>query len=176
MPLNIGADAPDFAADSTAGPIAFHAWKGDRWAALFSCPFAFTPVCTTELGALARRQADFDALGVKVMVTTVDRLAECRAWCADIAALYLAQPPYPMICDSERRVGRLYGMIDADARGLLPVAPGRWLKSSPDFGYRTLFIISPDNTIALTWSYRPNLGLSFDNVLHSVRALQQAQQ
>jgi alkyl hydroperoxide reductase subunit AhpC len=152
--------------------VAFHAWKAGRWAVLFSCPFAFTPVCTTELIALAGRFGDFEARQVKVAVLAADHLDKLQAWATDVERLGGQAPAYPLIADSRRHIAALYGMVQVDDPGLLPVAPGRWLKPTADFGIRTMFVISPANKVALTLSYPPNVGLSFDEVLRTVDSLQ----
>jgi len=172
MTLNIFDRAPDFRASSTIGPFCFHDWKGDCWAALFSCPFAFTPVCTTELGALTRRAEAFDRRGVKVVVTTVDTLEPYARWREDISRLYGAPVAYPIIADEDRAVARLYGMIAPDDTNLLPVRPGRWMKRVAEFANRTCFLVSPGNRIALTISYPPNVGLNFDEILRAIDGLQ----
>jgi len=170
--LNIFDPAPDFRADSTIGPLDFHAWKGGEWAALFSCPFAFTPVCTTELGMLARRGSDFERRGVKVLVTTVDTLDVYPQWQADIARLYGAPVGFPLVADHDHAVAKLYGMIAPDELNVLPVLPGRWMKRVAEFANRTLFLISPSNRIAVTISYPPNVGLNFDEIIRVLDGLQ----
>ncbi len=172
MVLNIFDMAPDFQAETTTGPLSFHAWKGADWAALFSCPFAFTPVCTTELGMLARRQAEFDRRGVKVLVTTVDTLDPYASWQEDIECLYGVAVRYPIVADTDRVIAKRYGMIGPHERNLLPVAPGRWMKRVAEFANRTMFLISPGNRIGLTISYPPNVGLSFDEILRAIDGLQ----
>ncbi len=172
MTLNIFDPAPDFHADTTIGPLDFHVWKGSDWAALFSCPFAFTPVCTTELGALARRHTDFERRGVKVVVTSVDTLDVYPRWQEDIARLYGAPVTYPLIADHDHAVAKLYGMIASEETNILPVLPGRWMKRVAEFANRTMFLISPSNRIALTMSYPPNVGLSFDEIIRAIDGLQ----
>ena len=168
MTLNIFDPAPDFTAESTIGTLHFHEWKRDDWVALFSCPFAFTPVCTTELGMLARRKAEFDRRGVKVAVTTVDTLDVYPQWQDDIARLYGAPVTFPLIADSDHAIARLYGMIAPNDGNILPVRPGRWMKRVAEFANRTMFLISPGNRIGLTISYPPNVGLSFDEILRAI--------
>src|SRR6516162_1546346 len=117
MALPIGAVAPDFEAQTTEGKIKFHDWIGDSWALLFSHPKDYTPVCTTELGAVARLKPEFDKRGVKVMGLSVDPVANHEGWSRDIAETQGTAPNFPMIGDTELKVSKLYGMLPADAPG-----------------------------------------------------------
>ena len=114
-PLPIGADAPDFEADTTEGRIRFHEWLGDSWGVLFSHPKDFTPVCTTELGYMARIKPDFDKRNVKVIGLSVDPVDSHEGWSKDIAETQGHAPNYPMIADSDLKVAKLYGMLPAEA-------------------------------------------------------------
>jgi peroxiredoxin (alkyl hydroperoxide reductase subunit C) len=172
MTLDISDSAPNFRVSTTLGEMDFYAWKGRDWAAMFSCPFAFTPICTTELAALAGRHAEFERLGVKPIVTTVDTLEPYPIWAADIARHYGVEVRYPLIADADRVVARLYGMIGPDAKHLIPALPGRWMKRTADIQVRTLFLISPDNKIALTVSHTPSVGLDFDRLFRAIGCLQ----
>jgi alkyl hydroperoxide reductase subunit AhpC len=174
MTLNIGDDAPNFRASTTIGEIDFHAWKGNSWAVMLSCPFAFTPVCTTELAALALRHNEFERRAVETIVNAVDTLEPYDVWIRDIARHYGAHIRYPLIADADRTVSRLYGMIGQDAKNLLPAIPGRWMKPTADFAVRTLFLISPANTVALTISQPPFAGLNFDEILRAIDCVQAA--
>ncbi|HEX8918437.1 MAG TPA: redoxin domain-containing protein, partial [Chloroflexota bacterium] len=117
MALTIGDTAPDFEAQTTEGPIRFHEWIGNSWAVLFSHPKDFTPVCTTELGYMARIKPDFDRRGVKIIGLSVDPLDKHERWAGDIEETQGARPNYPMIADSDFNVSKLYGMLGADVSG-----------------------------------------------------------
>lgn len=172
MVLAVSDPAPDFAAASSLGAIDFYPWKGASWAAMFSVPFAFTPVCTTELAAIAEHHAGFDGRAVKVLVIGVDTVPAYLDWLVDIELMSGLQATFPLVADDDRRIARSYGMIRADDPNVLPVLPGRWMKRVADFAVRTLFLITPDNHIALTMSYPPHVGLDLDEVFRVLDQLQ----
>ena len=122
MPLSIGETAPDFRAETTHGPISFHEYLGNSWCVLFSHPKDFTPVCTTELGYMARMKPEFDRRGVKIVGLSVDSIDNHAKWSNDIAAVAGVAPNYPMIGDTDLKVAKLYGMLPASAEGTRPPA------------------------------------------------------
>ncbi|THH12316.1 hypothetical protein EW145_g25 [Phellinidium pouzarii] len=167
--LRLGSIAPDFEAQTTAGPIKFHNWIGDSWAILFSHPGDFTPVCTTELAEVARRAPDFEKRGVKVIGISVNRLADHEAWVKDIneygAKVGPTDVQFPIIADPDRKISTLYDMLDAldptnrDSKGL-------------PFTVRTVFVIDPRKVIRLTISYPASTGRNFDEIIRVVDSLQ----
>jgi len=167
--LRLGAIAPDFEAQTTQGPIKFHDWIGDSWAVLFSHPADFTPVCTTELGEVARRQPDFQQRGVKVIGVSANDLTSHEQWIKDINEVGSAIAPtdvqFPIIADADRRISTLYDMLDAvdptnvDAKGI-------------PFTVRTVFVIDPKKVIRLTISYPAQTGRSFDEIIRVIDSLQ----
>jgi len=167
MTLKLGDVAPDFEADTTEGRIKFHDWIGDSWAVLFSHPKDFTPVCTTELGYMAKIKPDFDARGVKIIGLSVDRLDDHETWAKDIEETQGVAPNYPIISDNDFNVSKLYGMLAADTSG--------------DVGERTpadnqtvrnVFVIAPDKTLRLILVYPMTTGRNFDEVLRVIDSLQ----
>lgn len=158
MALRLGDVAPDFDADTTHGPIRFWEWKGDAWAVLFTHPRDFTPVCTTELGAVARLAPEFARRNVKVIGLSVDSVADHERWAEDIAATQRTRLHFPLIGDPQRRVARLYDTIH----------PG----ASETSTVRAVFVITPDNRIALTFTYPASTGRNFDELLRVIDALQ----
>jgi thioredoxin-dependent peroxiredoxin len=174
MTLRIFDPAPDFSLESTAGPLRFHDWKAGRWAVLLSAPFAFTPVCTTELAALQRRKHEFDDRGVLLAVLAIDTVEVLAQWAQDVENMVGEPVGYPLLADAERTVAGRYGMLPEDRSGMLPVAPGRWMKRTAEISVRTLFVVSPGNRVSLTISYPPNVGLNFDEVLRTIDSLQLA--
>src|SRR5436190_15621566 len=144
MALQIGAVAPDFEAETTAGRIKFHDWIGDSWALLFSHPKDFTPVCTTELGALAKLQPEFDKRGVKLIGLSVDPVHKHALWVEDINETQGARPTFPMIGDTDLKVSKLYNMLPADVAGN---ADSR--TAADNATVRNVFIIGPDKKINL---------------------------
>jgi len=158
MAIRLGDDAPDFAADTTDGPIQFHVWKAGRWAVLFSHPKDFTPVCTTELGALAALRPEFDRRDVKVIGLSVDALDCHRRWAGDIRDVTGHALNFPLIADPERRVARLYDMIHPNA--------------SETFTVRSVFVIGPDNKVKLTLTYPASTGRNFQELLRTIDSLQ----
>ena len=167
MTLTIGDTAPDFEADTTQGLIRFHEWVGDSWAVLFSHPKDFTPVCTTELGYLAKVKHDFDRRGVKIIGLSVDSTGDHERWAADIAETQGAAPNYPVIGDSDFTVAKLYGMLpggtSGDARARTPADCQT---------VRNVFVFGPDKRIKLVLIYPMTTGRSFDEVLRVIDSLQ----
>lgn len=158
MTLRLGDTAPDFTASTTHGEISFHDWLGDSWGVLFSHPKDFTPVCTTELGYVARIKPEFDRRNVKVIGLSVDSVESHVDWEADIAATQGAPVNFPMIGDPDRRVADLYDMIHPAA--------------SETFTVRSVFVIGPDKTITLTLTYPASTGRNFDELLRVIDSLQ----
>ena len=167
MTLQLGDVAPDFEADTTEGRIKFHDWIGDSWAVLFSHPKDFTPVCTTELGYMAKIKPDFDARGVKIIGLSVDALDNHEAWAKDIEETQGAAPNYPIISDSDFNVSKLYGMLPADTSGDLA---GR--TPADNQTVRNVFVIAPDKTLRLILVYPMTTGRNFDEVLRVIDSLQ----
>jgi len=158
MTLRLGDIAPDFMAQTTHGAFRFHAWKGAAWAVLFSHPRNFTPVCTTELGMVARLKAEFDKRNTKVIGLSVDPLDLHRRWEQDIHEVMGTPVNFPMIADPERRIATLYDMIHPEADTTATV--------------RSVFIIGPDNKIKLTLTYPASTGRNFAEVLRVLDSLQ----
>ena len=158
MAIRLGDTAPDFNADTTQGPISFHDWKGDSWAVLFSHPKDFTPVCTTELGTVAKLKDQFDARGVKVIGLSVDPVDSHLEWEKDIADTLGQEVNFPMIADPERTVATLYDMIHPNALDNLTV--------------RSVFVIGPDNKVKLTLTYPASTGRNFDELIRVIDSLQ----
>ncbi|RTL50226.1 MAG: peroxiredoxin [Bradyrhizobiaceae bacterium] len=167
MTLQIGATAPDFEADTTEGHIHFHDWIGDKWAVLFSHPKDFTPVCTTELGTLARLKPEFDKRGVKLLGLSVDPITKHTLWAEDIKETQGVAPNYPLIGDTELKVSKLYNMLPADTSG---GADGR--TAADNATVRTVFIIGPDKKIKLVLVYPMTTGRNFDEILRVIDSLQ----
>ena len=139
MGLTIGDDAPDFEANTSQGPLKFHDWIGDSWAVLFSHPKDFTPVCTTELGYMAKLQPEFDKRGVKIIGLSVDSTEDHEGWANDIEETQGARPQYPIIGDDDYNVAKLYGMLPADTSG---AAKERTAANNQTV--RNVFVIGPD--------------------------------
>lgn len=158
MSIRLGDTAPDFTAPTTHGEISFHEWLGDSWGVLFSHPKDFTPVCTTELGEVARIKAEFDRRGVKVIGLSVDPVDSHETWEADIAETQGTPVNFPMIGDPERRVADLYDMIHPNANDTQTV--------------RSVFVIAPDKTVKLTLTYPASTGRNFDEILRVIDSLQ----
>jgi alkyl hydroperoxide reductase subunit AhpC len=158
MSLQLGDLAPDFTAQTTEGPLAFHSWLGNHWGVLFSHPRDFTPVCTTELGELARLKPEFDRRGTKVISLSVDPVADHVSWSRDVAETQGHAPNYPMIADPDRRISLLYGMIHPAASDSMTV--------------RSVFIIGPDKRVKLTLTYPASTGRNFDELLRVLDSLQ----
>jgi alkyl hydroperoxide reductase subunit AhpC len=158
MALQLGDVAPDFEADTTEGRIRFHDWIGNGWAVLFSHPKDFTPVCTTELGAVAKLKSEFDKRGVKVIGLSVDPVTDHRKWAADIQDTQGAALNFPLIGDADRKVSALYDMIHPKANDTLTV--------------RSVFVIGPDKKVKLTLTYPASTGRNFDEILRVIDSLQ----
>ena len=167
MSLRIGDIAPDFEANTTRGPIRFHEWLGDSWGILFSHPKDFTPVCTTELGTMAKLQPDFDKRGVKIIGLSVDSVDKHAGWAKDIAETQGAAPEFPMIGDPELKISKLYDMLPAGAGD---TSEGRTANDNQTV--RTVYVIGPDKKIKLSLSYPMSTGRNFDEILRVVDSLQ----
>lgn len=167
MSLTIGSKAPDFEAETTEGHIHFHEWIGDSWAVLFSHPKDFTPVCTTELGYMARIKPEFDKRGVKIIGLSVDPVTNHKKWSADIAETQGAAPNYPMIGDTDLKISKLYNMLPAAAPG---TSEGR--TAADNATVRTVFVIGPDKLIKLMLIYPMSTGRNFDEVLRVIDSMQ----
>lgn len=167
MPLPIGATAPDFEAQTTEGKIKFHDWIGDSWVMLFSHPKDFTPVCTTELGALAKLKPEFDKRGVKPIGLSVDPIDRHSLWAKDIEETQGHAPNFPMIGDPDLKVSKLYGMLPADASG---DAASR--TPNDNATVRNVFIIGPDKKIKLVLVYPMSTGRNFQEILRVIDSLQ----
>ena len=166
-PLPIGADAPDFSAATTEGPIRFHEWLGDAWGVLFSHPKDFTPVCTTELGYMARIKPEFDRRGVKIIGLSVDPVESHARWSKDIEETQGHAPNYPMIGDYDLQVSKLYGMLPASAA---QTPAGRTAMENQTV--RNVYVIGPDKKIKLVISYPMSTGRNFDEVLRVIDSMQ----
>ena len=158
MTLQLGDVVPDFEAQTTEGTLRFHDWLGTSWGVLFSHPKDFTPVCTTELGEVARLKPEFDRRDVKVIGLSVDPLDDHRAWAGDIAETQGHALNFPLIADSERRIADLYGMIHPNANDTLTV--------------RSVFVIGPDKKLKLTITYPASTGRNFEEILRAIDSLQ----
>jgi alkyl hydroperoxide reductase subunit AhpC len=158
MAIRIGDTAPDFTADTNQGPINFHEWIGDNWAVLFSHPKDFTPVCTTELGEVARIKPEFDKRGVKVVGLSVDPADSHSKWAEDIRETQGTALNFPLIADPDRKVADLYDMIHPNA--------------SDTFTVRSVFVIGPDKKVKLTLTYPASCGRNFDEILRVIDSLQ----
>ncbi len=167
MALTIGDTAPDFEAETTEGKINFHDWIGDSWAVLFSHPRDFTPVCTTELGYMARIKPDFDSRNTKIIGLSVDPLDNHEKWAADIEETQGTAPNYPIIGDAEFNVAKLYGMLPPDVAG-------EATERTPAMNQtvRNVFVIGPDKKIKLVLIYPMSTGRNFDEVLRVIDSLQ----
>jgi len=167
MGLTIGDTAPDFEADTTEGRISFHDWIGDSWAVLFSHPKDFTPVCTTELGYMAKLKPEFDRRDVKVIGLSVDATADHEGWAADIEETQGHRPNYPIIGDADFNVSKLYGMLPASTSG-----EAKARTPADNQTVRNVFVIGPDKKVKLVLVYPMTTGRNFDEVLRVVDSLQ----
>jgi alkyl hydroperoxide reductase subunit AhpC len=158
MTIRLGDEAPDFSAETTDGPIDFHSWKQGKWAVLFSHPKDFTPVCTTELGAVAKLKPEFDKRDTKVIGLSVDPLESHERWQADIEDTQGVKLNFPLIADSNRKIADAYGMIHPNA--------------DDTFTVRSVFVIGPDNKVKLTLTYPASTGRNFDELLRVIDSLQ----
>lgn len=166
-PLAINTNAPDFTATTTHGTIQFHEWLGDSWGILFSHPKDFTPVCTTELGTVARLVPEFEKRNVKVIGLSVDPVDRHAAWSKDIEETQGAAVTYPMIGDPDLSVSKLYGMLPADAGD---TSDGR--TAADNATVRNVYVIGPDKKIKLVLSYPMTAGRNFDEILRIIDSLQ----
>jgi thioredoxin-dependent peroxiredoxin len=167
MSLQIGDTAPDFEAESTEGPIRFHDWIGDSWAVLFSHPKDFTPVCTTELGYMAKIKPEFDRRGVKIIGLSVDPTGDHERWAKDIEETQGYAPNYPIIGDDNFKVSKLYAMLAADTTG-----DAKTRTPADNQTVRNVFVIGPDKKIKLILAYPMTTGRNFDEVLRVIDSLQ----
>jgi alkyl hydroperoxide reductase subunit AhpC len=167
MSLKIGGEAPDFTAETTEGTINFHEWIGDGWCLFFSHPKDFTPVCTTELGAVAKLKPEFDKRGIKAIGLSVDSVADHIAWSKDIEETQGAAVNFPMIGDEDLAVAKLYGMLPADTSG---GAEGR--TAADNLTVRNVYVIGPDKQIKLMLTYPMATGRNFDEILRVIDSLQ----
>jgi alkyl hydroperoxide reductase subunit AhpC len=158
MAIRLGDTAPDFTADSTSGPISFHEWLGSSWGVLFSHPKDFTPVCTTELGEVARLKPEFDKRNVKVAGLSVDSLEDHKRWAGDIEETQGTALNFPLLADPDRKISTLYDMIHPNADNTFTV--------------RSVFIIGPDKKVKLSITYPASTGRNFDEILRVIDSLQ----
>ena len=158
MPIRLGDEAPNFTAETTEGTVDLYDYLGDGWGMLFSHPKDFTPVCTTELGAFAKRKGEFDQRNVKLIGVSVDPLDSHQGWAKDIEETQGAALNYPLIADPDRKVADLYDMIHPNANDTLTV--------------RSVFIIGPDKKVKLTLTYPASTGRNFDEILRVIDSLQ----
>ena len=158
MSVQLGQIAPDFEQDTTQGRIRFHDWLGDSWGVLFSHPKDYTPVCTTELGAVAALKSDWDARNVKVIGLSVDPVDSHHGWEADIAETQGTAVNFPMIADPDRKVSNLYGMVHPEA--------------DPTITVRSVFVIDPNKKVRLSLTYPPSAGRNFAEILRVIDSLQ----
>ena len=166
-PLPINSDAPDFEADTTQGHIRFHEWLGNSWGILFSHPKDFTPVCTTELGYMARIKPEFDKRNVKIIGLSVDPVDRHEGWSKDIAETQGTAPNYPMIGDPTLKISKLYGMLPGEAG---ETCEGR--TAADNATVRNVYVIGPDKKIKLVLSYPMSTGRNFDEVLRVIDSMQ----
>jgi thioredoxin-dependent peroxiredoxin len=167
MGLTIGDTAPDFEAETSEGAIRFHDWIGDSWAVLFSHPKDFTPVCTTELGYMAKIEPEFERRGVKIIGLSVDPVDKHGAWLDDIEETQGSRPDYPIIGDADFTISKLYGMLGADVSG----DPAD-RTAADNQTVRNVFVIGPDKKIKLVLVYPMTTGRNFDEVLRVIDSLQ----
>jgi alkyl hydroperoxide reductase subunit AhpC len=158
MTIQLGDMAPDFEQQSTMGPIKFHQWLGDSWGILFSHPKNYTPVCTTELGAVAKLKGEFEKRNVKVLGLSVDAVKDHEGWSKDIEETQGAKLNFPLLADADKKVSNLYGMIHPNASDTMTV--------------RSVFVIGPDKKVKLMITYPASTGRNFDEVLRVVDSLQ----
>ena len=158
MSVQLGSIAPDFTQSSTTGPIHFHEWIGSSWAILFSHPKDFTPVCTTELGAVAKLKPELDKRNVKAIALSVDDVESHMKWTADIEETQATKLNFPILADGDRKVSTLYGMIHPQANDTLTV--------------RSVFVIDPNKKVRATFTYPASTGRNFDEILRLIDSLQ----
>jgi len=167
MPLRIGDEAPNFKAQTTQGPIDFHQWIGNQWVILFSHPKDFTPVCTTELGYMARIKPEFDRRNTKIIGLSVDSVEDHARWAKDIQETQGTAPNYPIIGDSDFKVSKLYDMLPASVSG-----DPKSRTPTDNQTVRTVFLIGPDKKVKLILMYPMTTGRNFDEVLRVLDSLQ----
>jgi len=167
MALKINDEAPDFTAETTEGTIDFHQWIGDSWCILFSHPKDFTPVCTTELGYMAKLKPEFDKRNCKIIGLSIDPVDDHAAWAKDIEETQGAAVKYPMIADTDLKVAKLYNMLPADESG---TSEGR--TAATNATVRSVFIIGPDKKIKLMMTYPMTSGRNFDEILRVLDSIQ----
>jgi len=158
MSVQLGSTAPDFSAETTEGPIQFHTWLGNSWGVLFSHPKDFTPVCTTELGYVAKNKAQFDKRGVKIIALSVDPVDSHKKWIGDIEETQSAKMNFPIIGDTDAKVSNLYGMIHPEAAATITV--------------RSVYIIDSQKKVRATIQYPPSTGRDFNEILRVIDSLQ----
>ncbi|MBD2035453.1 peroxiredoxin [Leptolyngbya sp. FACHB-321] len=158
MTLQLGDTVPDFTQESSEGQIEFYTWAGDSWVVLFSHPADYTPVCTTELGEVAKLKPEFDKRNVKVLALSVDPPDSHKGWIADINETQNTTVNYPLLADADRKVSDLYGMVHPNANAKVTV--------------RTVFVIDPQKKLRLTLTYPPSTGRNFDEILRVIDSLQ----
>ena len=167
MTLKLGDTAPDFEASTTEGPVRFHDWIGDSWAVLFSHPKDFTPVCTTELGYMAKIKPEFDRRNVKIIGLSVDSTGDHERWTRDIEETQGYSPNYPLIGDGDYKVSKLYGMLPAETSG-----DPKSRTPANNQTVRNVFVIGPDKKVKLILVYPMTTGRNFDEVLRVIDSLQ----
>ena len=167
MTLALGDTAPDFEAQTTEGPVRFHEWIGDSWAVLFSHPKDFTPVCTTELGYMAKIKPEFDRRDVKIIGLSVDSTSDHERWVADIEETQGTAPNYPIIGDADFTVAKLYGMLPAATSG-----DAKTRTPADNQTVRNVFVVGPDKKVKLILVYPMTTGRNFDEVLRVIDSLQ----
>jgi alkyl hydroperoxide reductase subunit AhpC len=166
MSLRIGDEAPNFTAETTEGKINFHEWIGDGWAVLFSHPKDFTPVCTTELGYMARLKPEFSKRSCKVIGLSIDPVSDHKRWAQDIEETQGAAPNYPIIGDADLTVAKLYDMIHPNATADKPRTP------ADNATVRSVFVVGPDKKVKLTLTYPMSTGRNFDEILRVLDSIQ----
>ena len=166
MQLRIGDEAPDFTAQTTEGTIHFHDWIGDKWVVLFSHPKDFTPVCTTELGYLAKIKPEFDKRNTKILGLSIDPVEDHKRWAKDIEETQGTAPNYPIIGDADLTVAKLYDMIHPNASGAQPRTP------ADNATIRSVFVVGPDKRIKLMLTYPMTTGRNFDEILRVIDSMQ----
>src|SRR5580704_4478142 len=167
MAVRLGDTAPDFTADTTDGTINFHDWLGDSWGVLFSHPKDFTPVCTTELGYMARMKPEFDRRNVKIIGLSVDPVSDHSRWADDIRETQGTAPNYPLIGDADFKISKLYDMLPASTTG----DPSK-RTAADNMTVRNVFVIGPDKKLKLILVYPMTTGRNFDEVLRVIDSLQ----
>jgi alkyl hydroperoxide reductase subunit AhpC len=167
MTLRLGDLAPDFSAETTHGKLRFHEWMGDSWAVLFSHPKDFTPVCTTELGAVARLKPEFDRRNTRIMGLSVDSVESHRRWSKDIEKVTGHAPDYPIVGDTDLRVSKLYGMLPAEANGSASERT-----AADNQTVRNIFVVGPDKRIKLIVVYPMTTGRNFHETLRAIDSMQ----